>query len=82
MLNINWTGQGILCCNDYHGAVDLGNVRDQSLVEIWNSPAMHQYRLHLQNKNRHLPLCDKCDFGGGMFPHMIHPVVGVLPKLK
>jgi MoaA/NifB/PqqE/SkfB family radical SAM enzyme len=74
MLNINWRGDGILCCNDYHGDVNLGNVASRSLVEVWNAPAMHKYRLYLQNKRRGIALCDKCDFGGGMFPHMIHPV--------
>ena len=74
ILNMNWTGQAILCCNDYHGVTDFGNVADHSLVEIWNNPEFHRYRLFLQNKRRDLTLCDKCDFNGGPFPHMIDHV--------
>lgn len=39
----------------------IGDLRHQSLVEIWNTKAMHQYRLHLQDGQRDLPGCDNCD---------------------
>ena len=74
LLNINWRGDGILCCNDYHGVTDFGNIREKSLVDIWNHPEFHRYRLFLQNKNRYIPLCDKCDYRGGIYPHMIEKV--------
>lgn len=73
-LNINWKGDAILCCNDYHGETNFGNVGTQSLVEIWNSSAFNEYRLHLQNRDRNVPLCDKCDYGGGVYRHVINRV--------
>jgi MoaA/NifB/PqqE/SkfB family radical SAM enzyme len=76
-LNINWRGDGILCCNDYHGVTNFGNVAEKSLVEIWNHPALHLYRKHLQDRDRHVPLCDKCDYRGGVYPHMIERVSGI-----
>lgn len=73
-LNINWKGDAILCCNDYHGTTAFGNVADRTVEELWNDVNFNRYRLALQQKDRHVPLCDKCDYSGGLFRHMIHPV--------
>lgn len=77
-LNINWRGEGILCCNDYRGETNFGNIATSSLVEIWNHPALHRYRAHLQEKDRHVPLCATCDYNGGSYPHMIERVTGTV----
>lgn len=74
MLNINWRGEAILCCNDYHGATNFGSVGDHTLEELWNCEGMNRYRLYLQNKRRDIALCDKCDYRGGVYPHMIDTV--------
>lgn len=67
-LNINWLGEGILCCNDYHGDVLGGKFPQQSLMQIWNSPTFNTYRQHLLNKNREMPLCEQCDCHSGAYP--------------
>jgi MoaA/NifB/PqqE/SkfB family radical SAM enzyme len=74
VLNINWTGQAIICCNDYHGATNFGNVAERTLSEIWQHPGFGVYRLMLQNKNRNIAMCDTCDYKGGSYPHMIKRV--------
>jgi len=73
-LNINYKGDVILCCNDYHGKTNFGNIKEKTLLEIWNDAAFNIYRLKLQNKDRACFLCDKCDFNGGYYPHMIDNV--------
>ena len=73
-LNINFAGDAILCCNDYYGEANFGNVADSTLVEIWNSQAFHKYRLKLQNKHRDIFMCDKCDFKGGSYTFAVQPV--------
>jgi len=73
-LNINYKGDGILCCNDYHGETKFGNITDKSLIEIWNDVSFNIYRLKMQNKDRACFLCDKCDFNGGYYPHLIDNV--------
>jgi MoaA/NifB/PqqE/SkfB family radical SAM enzyme len=79
ILNINWRGDAILCCNDYHGETNFGNIATSSLVDIWNHPNLHRYRVNLQEKDRRLlPLCDVCDYKGGIYPHMVERVTGVL----
>jgi radical SAM protein with 4Fe4S-binding SPASM domain len=73
-LNINWTGEAMVCCNDFNAETKMGNVKEKSLVEIWNSDAFHVYRLRLQNKNRNQFLCAGCDSNGGYYPHMVNGV--------
>lgn len=73
-LLINWTGDVILCCHDFFGEANFGNVNKQSLIDIWNAYELNVYRLKLQNKQRDIFLCDKCDFNGGSFAHEIRNV--------
>jgi len=73
-LNINWKGDSLLCCNDYHGETNFGNVAKISLVDIWNNKKLNEYRLRLQNSNRNNFLCNGCDSNGGYYPHMITKV--------
>lgn len=73
-LNINWQGQAILCCNDYYGETNMGNIKTHTLTEIWNHAAFNIYRLKLQNKDRGIFMCAGCDSHGGYYPHMINKV--------
>jgi hypothetical protein len=73
-LNIDWKGNGILCCNDYYSQTNFGNVASDSLVDIWNNKNFHTYRLRLQNNDRNMFLCSGCDSDGGAYPHMITKV--------
>lgn len=73
-INVNWKGDVVLCCNDYHGDVVLGNVDEQSLVDIWNSPKMNAFRVALKAKDRDIAMCRVCDYSGGSYPHMTEEV--------
>jgi MoaA/NifB/PqqE/SkfB family radical SAM enzyme len=73
-MNVNWRGDVVLCCNDYFGRVTVGNVRERSLVDLWNDPLLMLYRKKLRADDRRLPLCDKCDYQGGIMPHSTHPI--------
>lgn len=70
-MNINWRGDTMLCCNDYHAAASSGNVMDRSLVELWNDKRWHAYRIKLQAKDRNIYLCDVCDYAGGFYQHNV-----------
>jgi MoaA/NifB/PqqE/SkfB family radical SAM enzyme len=67
LLNINWKGDAVICCNDYFGAVTPGNVMDVSLEDIWNSPLFNSYREILLARRRDLPLCRTCDSPAGAY---------------
>jgi len=68
MLNINWNGQAMICCNDYYGDVPAGQVPQETLQEIWFGKVFTLYRRKLLNKDRSLPLCRTCDCHSGAYP--------------
>ena len=74
LLNINYNGEALLCCNDYNGIVKIGNVSDHTLEELWNAPILNQYRIKLLGKDRNALLCAECDFDGGFYQHEVSRV--------
>jgi radical SAM protein with 4Fe4S-binding SPASM domain len=66
-LNISWNGETLLCCNDYYNEVKIGNVADKSVLDLWRSPILRHYRERLIEKDRSLPVCNRCDFNGGVY---------------
>ena len=73
-LNVNWHGDMILCCNDYHGDITFGNVMDTTLLEAWNSDKMNAFRVAMFNKDRDVAMCRGCDYSGGSYQHMVEEV--------
>lgn len=53
------TGEAYPCCHAEMGVGQIGNCRQQSLSEIWNSPEQRQLRLDMLNE-RHNPACGRC----------------------
>ena len=72
-MQINWRGEAILCCNDYHADVVCGNANFSSVAFIWeHSETLQKYRQKLLDKDRRdLKLCELCSFKGGAYPHFI-----------
>jgi radical SAM protein with 4Fe4S-binding SPASM domain len=54
-----WDGRIVPCCHDYNGEVVLGDLRTQSLDEIWGSAAAREFR----DRNDESAFCRKCAFG-------------------
>lgn len=56
-----YTGEVILCCHDWKRSVIVGDLRHQSLHEVWNSPRflelIHQYQA---GDFRNLKICATC----------------------
>lgn len=77
-MTINWRGNVLLCCNTYHdGEASVGNVSDRSLIELWNDPRYHAYRIKLQAKDRNIYACATCDYNGGFYSHNVpHVTMG------
>ena len=59
------TGKVSLCCCDALGKYEMGDVRENSLQDIWsNSQEYIRVRRHMQKTGRKgLLLCEECDFG-------------------
>lgn len=43
-LVVQWNGDVVPCCRDYNSEIAVGNVREQTLEEIWNGPACRALR--------------------------------------
>lgn len=62
MLVIRPTGEVSLCCNDALGKYTLGDVRKQSIQEVWNSEEYVRVRKEMfVNGRKNLMLCKNCD---------------------
>jgi radical SAM protein with 4Fe4S-binding SPASM domain len=57
------SGDVVLCCMDWRRQVVLGNLRKQSLREIWNGePYRRVRRLHVEGEDAKIDLCGKCSY--------------------
>ena len=58
---VQWNGDVVGCCRDYNAENVLGNVRKNSLKEIWNGSKLHKLRHQLRTgdyQDNHF--CRKC----------------------
>ena len=60
-LSVNWNGDVTACCGDYDSFLLLGNIKEKSLKEIWNSEKEKKIREILGRLEMDkLPLCKDC----------------------
>ena len=55
-------GRVVACCLDYSGQITLGNIADQSLPEILDSPTARNIREGFEKHELRHPFCQKCSF--------------------
>jgi radical SAM protein with 4Fe4S-binding SPASM domain len=61
-LSVTYEGKVVLCCNDYFGQIEIGNVKTTPIKEIWENETFVRYRKELKKGNRAgLELCKVCD---------------------
>lgn len=61
-LSMGWDGKVLGCCGDLNGMMTLGDMREESLKDIWNGEIMvWMRRQHLRHKHHEIPLCKDCD---------------------
>ena len=62
ILQVLWTGEVVPCCYDFNGTMVLGDVRRQSIEEIWHGERYQAIRrAHAEGRFSEWPLCIKCD---------------------
>lgn len=60
-LSVNWNGDVTACCGDYDGFLLLGNVKEESLKDIWVCDKLKKIRQILERLEMDkLPLCKDC----------------------
>lgn len=55
-LTIQSNGNAVVCCRDFNGISVMGNVKDQSICEIWNSDKYNEFRKNFRESE----LCKDC----------------------
>ena len=86
-MSIGWDGRVLGCAADLNGHEILGDLREQSIMEVWNSDKLQNYRrVHRAGRYQELDLCRDCTFvWWGKNPHLAflaskawaRPVVGM-----
>ena len=76
---VNWDLTITACCVDFHGELLVGDLRKNSLKEIWEGDTYRHFRdLHRKGLYGAMPLCRKCNanaitaFGKFRFDRKIH----------
>ncbi|MDO8803071.1 MAG: radical SAM/SPASM domain-containing protein [Elusimicrobiota bacterium] len=59
-MTVAWDGDVLPCCFDYDKKYVLGNVKEQSLAEIWNGERMQSLRKEFLSNNVSNRLCRSC----------------------
>jgi radical SAM protein with 4Fe4S-binding SPASM domain len=61
-MTIYWTGDVTLCCEDINAQYVLGNIRDQSIKDIWNSEKKQSFRrLLIEQRFDEMGICKYCE---------------------
>ena len=56
-------GRVFPCCSDYDDGLQIGDLKDQTLMEIWEGDALNAIReKHFEGKFYELDACAKCDY--------------------
>ncbi|MCF6290633.1 MAG: SPASM domain-containing protein [Desulfobacterales bacterium] len=59
-LVVQWNGDVVACCRDYNGVNIMGNVRCDSLKDIWNGPAYEMFRHRMTAGDYDNQICPPC----------------------
>lgn len=60
-LTVMWDGAVVPCANHFEKINVLGDLRSQTVAEVWNSPAMQRLRAaHLSDSVAQVPVCATC----------------------
>jgi radical SAM protein with 4Fe4S-binding SPASM domain len=66
-LAVRSDGDVISCCRDWQGKTKLGNIHDESLMEIWNGNVLKEFRyMHLDGKRDSHAVCADCTWPNTM----------------
>ena len=78
-LSINSDGKASLCFLDWARKLVVGDVRKESVKELWNGKRLFEYRkMHLEKKRKTHPVCGTCGQLSHCLPDNIDPFSGML----
>jgi MoaA/NifB/PqqE/SkfB family radical SAM enzyme len=60
-LNVWADGKAVLCCDDWNEEETVGDVRQNTLSEIWHGAGLRRARqAHLEGRGHEIAICSKC----------------------
>jgi radical SAM protein with 4Fe4S-binding SPASM domain len=67
-IQIQWDGTVSPCCFDYDGSVRLGDVKTNTVKEVWTGERFEAFRRPWrERKSYSIPLCRNCDAPDGRY---------------
>ena len=73
-LSINWDGTVSACCGDSDNIMLVGDIRTQTIAEIWRSETLESHRAVLaRHGHDELPLCRNCFNYAGLYKSITPP---------
>jgi len=80
-ISVNSDGSVSLCFLDWARKLLIGDVRKQSLKEIWEGEALFQYQIgHLQGRRKGIAVCAECGQLSHCLPDNLDPYVDELAE--
>lgn len=62
VMQVLWDGAVVPCCYDFDGRVILGDLKRQTVREVWNSEEYERFReIHSKREYERIPICYNCD---------------------
>ena len=59
---VNWEGKVVLCCVDMESNVILGDLKESSIMDVWQGSQIKQIReMTIQRRRKEMVLCRNCD---------------------
>lgn len=59
---VDWNGDVVLCCDDWNHSTVLGNLKKQTIEEIWKGDKLKKIReAHMKGEFWKVPLCSGCN---------------------
>lgn len=62
-LVIRFNGDVGICCSDYYRKIKIGNIVEESIMQIWEKPASMRLRQQLSRGIRNPSICKSCSGG-------------------
>jgi radical SAM protein with 4Fe4S-binding SPASM domain len=57
---INWNGEMAICCFDKDVSYKIGNINEQSIINIWKGKAVQKIRSRILKDRKSLEICCNC----------------------
>lgn len=75
-------GRVALCCFDYEGKEIIGDIKNNSIMDVWNGEKLNRKIDDLKHRRfENLPLCSRCDFiNHNIFSRQIIKIESLISK--